>query len=401
MLELESDPYSLFIYGLRSPKTREKCIRRLRAFFDFIQITEGDMAQRSKVFFDKVKSENGSAWVLANLLKYFQYQKERFERKEIVAGTFKNYYQAVKSFCDMNNLKDIPWITLRKDLPKVRRSADDRAPTIEEIRKIIEYPDRRIKAIVCIMASSGIRVGAWDYLKFKHIIPLERAGQIVAAKLIVYAGEYDEHFTFITPEAYFELEKWKKYRIQSGEVVNAESWVMRNIWNTKKGAARGLVSVPVKLQSEGVKRLVEDALWTQGLRTKLDQNKKRHEFQTDHGFRKFFKTHCELSRVNSLHIEILMNHSMGIADSYMKPTEENLLQDYLNGVDNLTISTEYMQRKNVEKIKQERKDSEYIIKGKLQESESEIQDLKKQIRLMEASQADFQKVFLECLKFRR
>jgi hypothetical protein len=77
VLELESDPYSLFIYGLRSPKTREKCIRRLRAFFDFIQITEGDMAQRSKVFFDKVKSENGSAWVLANLLKYFQYQKER------------------------------------------------------------------------------------------------------------------------------------------------------------------------------------------------------------------------------------------------------------------------------------------------------------------------------------
>jgi hypothetical protein len=81
----------------------------------------------------------------------------------------------------MNNLKDIPWITLRKGLPRVRRSADDWAPTIEEIRKIIEYPDRRIKAIVCIMASSGIRVGAWDYLKFKHIIPLERAGQIVAA----------------------------------------------------------------------------------------------------------------------------------------------------------------------------------------------------------------------------
>ncbi|MGB6673183.1 MAG: hypothetical protein WBE34_12175, partial [Candidatus Nitrosopolaris sp.] len=64
----------------------------------------------------------------------------------------------------------------------------------------------------------------------------------------------------------------------------------------------------------GVKRLVEDALWTQGLRRKLDQNKKRHEFQTDHGFRKFFKTRCELSKVNSLHIEILMNHSTGISE---------------------------------------------------------------------------------------
>lgn len=127
----------------------------------------------------------------------------------------------------------------------------------------------------------------------------------------------------------------------------------------------------------------------------MDQNKKRHEFQTDHGFRKFFKTQCELVRVNSLHIEILMNHSMGIADSYMKPTEENLLEDYLKGVDALTISTEYMHQKNAEKIKQERKDSEYIMKGKLQESESEIQDLKEKIRLMEASQ----KEILECLRY--
>ena len=189
-----------------------------------------------------------------------------------------------------------------------------RAPTIEEIRKIIQYPDRRIKAIVCTMVSSGTRVGAWDYLKFRYIIPLEREGRILAAKLIVYAGENEEYFTFISSEAYLELEKWKRYRIQSGEGITDDSWVMRNIWNTKKEYSKGLVSVPVKLQSEGVKRLVEDALWTQGLRRKLDQNKKRHEFQTDHGFRKFFKTRCELSKVNSLHIEILMNHSTGISE---------------------------------------------------------------------------------------
>ncbi len=57
------------------------------------------------------------------------------------------------------------------------------------------------------MASSRIRVGAWDFLKWKHIILIERIGQIIAAKLIVYAGEEDEYFTFITPEAYLELEK--------------------------------------------------------------------------------------------------------------------------------------------------------------------------------------------------
>ena len=42
-------------------------------------------------------------------------------------------------------------------------------------------------------------------------------------------------FTFITSEAYSELVKWKEYRIHSGENIDNYSWVMRNIWNTKKG----------------------------------------------------------------------------------------------------------------------------------------------------------------------
>jgi hypothetical protein len=52
------------------------------------------------------------------------------------------------------------------------RFADDRAPTLEEIQRICDYPDRRIKAIVYTMASSGIRLGAWDYLRRRNIIDM-------------------------------------------------------------------------------------------------------------------------------------------------------------------------------------------------------------------------------------
>ena len=39
------------------------------------------------------------------------------------------------------------------------------------------------------MASSGIRIGAWDFLKWKHITPHKDAkGETVASKLIIYAG---------------------------------------------------------------------------------------------------------------------------------------------------------------------------------------------------------------------
>jgi hypothetical protein len=55
------------------------------------------------------------------------------------------------------------------------------------------------------MASSGIRLRAWDYLKWSNIVPIKKAGKILAAKIIVYAGEEDEYISFRTPEAYQAL----------------------------------------------------------------------------------------------------------------------------------------------------------------------------------------------------
>ncbi len=37
------DPWSLFLYGMKAPMTREKYRGRLARFFDFIGLTEGTM----------------------------------------------------------------------------------------------------------------------------------------------------------------------------------------------------------------------------------------------------------------------------------------------------------------------------------------------------------------------
>jgi len=53
----------------------------------------------------------------------------------------------------------VSWELLAKGLPPVRQYAEDRIPTIEEIKKLISFPDRRIKPIVLTTLSSGIRIG--------------------------------------------------------------------------------------------------------------------------------------------------------------------------------------------------------------------------------------------------
>ena len=62
--------------------------------------------------------------------------------------------------------------------------ADDRAPNLEELQRLVENPDPRIKALVYTMASSGIRLGAWEFLRWKHITPEidKETGQVVRSE---------------------------------------------------------------------------------------------------------------------------------------------------------------------------------------------------------------------------
>jgi hypothetical protein len=152
----ESNPYSVFVYAVRSPLTREYYLRRLRKFFDFLDIEQQKtIEERCNIFAQRGKED--SRWVFNNIIKFLQFQKERVESGEITGATLRNNVKAIKLFCEMSDIL-VSWKKITRGLPKVRRYADDRAPTIEEIRKIVEYPDRRIKAVVYTMTSSGIRI---------------------------------------------------------------------------------------------------------------------------------------------------------------------------------------------------------------------------------------------------
>lgn len=344
MQENASDPYSLYVYSLKSPVTRERYTFRLGKFFGFLGI-EGSISERCRLFVEKARD---AGWLMESVMRFFQHQKERVERKEISGATVQNFLKCVKLFLEVN---DIPfaWKKIKRGLPKGRRHAEDRAPSLEEIRRLIQYPDRRIRAIVLVAASSGIRIGAWDYLKWKDIQPILRNGELVAARITIYRGEEEEHFSYITPEAYAEVKSWMDYRQQSGEPIGKESWLMRDLWDTRVAEGRGLASVPKRLKSSGVKRLLERAMWAQGLRKKLEPGSKRHDFSASHSFRKYFHTMCGVAGVKPAVAELMLGHSIGLGSSYFKPIEQQMLDGYLAAVPLLTVSeTEEVRRQLVQ-----------------------------------------------------
>ena len=372
---MELNIWQLYLYSLKSSQTRKKYQGRIDKFFSFAGV-EGKTTEEKSIKFVEKAGLEGKNWVFNSVLNFMLYQIKRAQNKEIVASTIQNYLKSIKLFCELADM-DISWKRISRGLPKGKSYADDRIPTDSELQKIIEYPDRRIKAIVYTMISSGIRLGAWDYLRWGNIRPIEKDGiGVVAAKVIVYAGEDEEYFTFISSEACLELQKWIKYREDSGEIINENSWVMRDLWDSSSiKDGKGLVTKPKKLTSSGVKRLIERAIWAQGLRSKLEHGKKRHPFSAVHSFRKSFKTRCEIAGMKPINVEKLLSHSIGISNSYYRPTENEILKDYLKVVDFLSIGRENKLQQELKVYKEKNNEENYAIKDKLQEKEEQIKQL--------------------------
>ena len=87
----------------------------------------------------------------------------------------------------------VTWKKITRGLPKARRFADDRATTLDEIRSIIEQPDRRLKPVIYTMSSAGTPLEARNHLRWGQIKLIETDGKVVAAKITIYAGELGEY----------------------------------------------------------------------------------------------------------------------------------------------------------------------------------------------------------------
>jgi predicted kinase len=90
-----------------------------------------------------------------------------------------------------------------------------------------------------------------------------------------------------------------------------------------------------------------------------------------------------------INVELTMGHDIGVSASYYKPTEREVMEDYLKAVDSLTINADkVVLQKQVAELKEKSKNNEYIIKAKLQEKEEQIKTMKEQMRSMQESQTE-------------
>ncbi|MFY9873604.1 MAG: tyrosine-type recombinase/integrase [Candidatus Nitrosopolaris sp.] len=389
---LQGETIEQFRAAIRNPITRDQYERRLIGFLKTVKMTPDE-------FVAKAKSRRHAIEKI--VISFISAENNRVENREVTAGTVGNIIKAVKTLLEMNDVTSVNWKKIKRVLPKVRRYALDRVPTINEIQNIVEAADIRGKALTPVFISSGTREGAIKQLKVGDYTRTEGVG-----RLTVYNGDPERYVSFISPEACNALDKYLTFRREHGEMISADSPLFRDKFDPIKRqegtghhghTRRDAKEIVIPMTGPSIRQYYNRLLFSIGIRK---DKKRRHEFSV-HGLRKYFKTRAEQSGMKPINVEILMGHSVGISDSYYRPTETEIVQDYLKAVDALTMSQEKQLRHAVEKLKVENAEIDIMKKCYLdmrltvENKDKEVHRLNDTVKLLITNQTDMSRRLYE------
>ncbi|MDW0221189.1 MAG: hypothetical protein QOG24_09780 [Nitrososphaeraceae archaeon] len=226
-----------------------------------------------------------------------------------------NYVSAITAFYKINDI--ILNVTkISKFMPEPKRARKDRAYTHEEIGKILEIADERMRAVILLLASTGIRIGAIPLLKLRNLEKIED-GYNHLYKIVVYEGYRQEYFTFCSRECAKAVNSYLETRCRFGEKITQDSFLIREQYDS-----RNQFSVR-RAQRQIRSRTLSWKLVTLAERCGVRQKEQtveggpiaasiRKEIAIAHGFRKFFTTQLINSKVNPEIREILTKNNQWI-----------------------------------------------------------------------------------------
>jgi len=318
----------LFESGIKSAEARKNYKFHLKAFLAFTKIKDYDSLTK----------------VSPDLLQELLEDYVMHLKKTINPNSVSTYMTGLKHFFVMNRVK-VYWEIIQKMYPEQVKKSGQKPWTDEDIQKLLEYStSQRNKAIVLFMASTGARIGIHNYpLQMQHLRDMDDGCKTV----VIYAGDKDEYWAFLTPEATKYLQDYFDQREDDNEKFYPDTPIFRHTYRlgfektkqVNKGAAVSMIS-----------RLIKTAKIK---RVKI--NSKNYDKHMDHAFRKRFNTILKINNdVNSNIAEKIMGHKNGLDGVYFVPTIEQCFAEFRKAIPQLTVSDSARKQAELDKVRQEK-----------------------------------------------
>ena len=203
--EKEQEEYFNFINSLNSESTKKTYAYHLEQFLNFVKLDLHSFlidAQKEKL-----------------IIQYLVQKKVSAVHKNLILA-------AIRHACEINDVVGINWKKIKKFIRSSQKTGNeivgkDRGYWREEIQKILQHSDQRIKTCFLILASTGIRIGALGPMKIRD---LERIDDLY--KVVVYSGEKEQYITFTTPECAKEIDAFLEFRKRRDETITPDSYLI-------------------------------------------------------------------------------------------------------------------------------------------------------------------------------
>ena len=280
--------------------------------------------------------------------------------------------------------------------------------TKEEVVRLLKAADRRMKALIALLASSGLRIGAALKLQLKHF-----RDDLWNVELPCYAVEIpgslnkegEPYITFVSAEAAEYLRDYLERRREEGEELGPDTYLfvtergrrplsvkrVENTWRELCHRA-GVDLRPVPIRGyHPVRR--------KGGGVELRRGEPRYNARI-HSLRKFFRTALSTMGVDRLAAEVFMGHSLaqfGVESIYNYAVNnlQYLREEYIKALPALTFlkpvpavpTVDHEARRRVEELQ-----------AALARREEELRALRERLERMERFLDRFMRIPLEDLE---
>ena len=347
-----SREYFEFINSISSEQTKKAYKQNLTRFMKFCKLDSFD--ELLKIDMQKA------------IIDYIVTLKE----DDISYATVHVLLAPIYHFCEMADIV-IKKRKIRKFMGEKKKVVKDRPYTNDEILKLLNIADIRMKVAILLMASSGVRVGSIPSLQIKH---LQKVTDNIY-RLNVYENDSDEYVTFTSPESTKAIDAYLEYRTRNGEELTNESYLIRKQFDMNDLEKVKKSVEPI--QTGSLRALINNLVIKAGLRqTSHSTKRERKGIALTHGFRKFFTNQLIETNVKTEIRWLLEGHKLkGNDSSYVRITEKQLLEEYMKAIPLLTLSNE-------EKLKVQLEEKIQIEKTQMEIMQQDLNKFKKELAAM-------------------
>jgi integrase len=340
--EIYDSAYRNFIYSTKSQKTR---YNYEFAFANFLKYMKLDKQHCSKLL------DRDAKLTQSDIIEYIIHLKEK---TALSPGTIQTYITPLRHFFDMNDVV-LNWKKINNFRGEYYNVVEDAPYTHEQIKSLLEKATQRDRAIILLMASSGVRRQVIPMLRLRDLSPIDHYGLY---QISVYGKTSQKYITFCTPECRREIDSYLEYRRRYGERLSMDAPLFRKTFDPDDQVQ---IQNPRTFTINSVSYIMNNLLNATGIRPSVKRTEgMRHANKTSlmqcHGLRKYFDTTCTLAGMDPLYVEKLMGHNMGLKASYFKPTPIDLLEGsdkkmgYVHVIDALTINDENRLKRKVKQL---------------------------------------------------